>query len=396
MTTPTNTPALPSIALAENVYEQDFEFRSTIRMVFDMMDSSGGEDTLHAALEVFRAFIGTDPVKLYGLIDVLLEKVMSHWDWASNGAVSFCMVLFGRLDLEFLENDVLGGERPRGDSVLAGYIMSKFMRELDDTADWRSHNIVCLLEFIDKSFERGATFMTLAGVANVIEKMIKSPSLLFECYKNLEIFLEFFLLVITRNVPHDAGDTPLQLKKLFDELCRVPEASAQQVMSMQQLLQSVGWTVTKVAEVGGSPKLTGSNDHHDTAPVTVQNREERSIGGHSIQIFNRERDWGCMTVRSMIEDMVDRMVIGALDSVQVACCDMIEAMVKSDKIFVRNNLTILIVFLTRVGPALDGAADTPQSHRLTELLEALESSTLERTTHQRGNIEVLLRCLRRT
>jgi hypothetical protein len=65
------TPA--SVTLMENVYEQDFEFRSTVRMVCDMIDGKSSEEKVRTAVDIAKEAIGSDPAKLYGLIDVLQD-----------------------------------------------------------------------------------------------------------------------------------------------------------------------------------------------------------------------------------------------------------------------------------------------------------------------------------
>jgi hypothetical protein len=77
------------VTLTDNVYEQEFEFRGTVRMVCDMIDGKSSEETVRTAVEIAKDAVGSDPAKLYGLFDVVQDKAMSQWDWASSGAVTF-------------------------------------------------------------------------------------------------------------------------------------------------------------------------------------------------------------------------------------------------------------------------------------------------------------------
>ncbi|KAF1937152.1 hypothetical protein EJ02DRAFT_458966 [Clathrospora elynae] len=266
------------------------------------------------------------------------------------------------------------------------------MNEFDNHADWQSHNIACMLEFIDKSFQQGDNLVTAAATSNTVIKMAQSPYLFFDCYENLSIFREFSLLVVPRINKHDPDGMSKQLKEIFKKVRTRAEASLTQVLSIRELERNIG-LIEKMPE---EYNWANSEDYHKVIPTVLEDLEGEIKEVLSQKLFDDLYDWSCRAVNRLIDGVTDGMKMGAPPSTQLATCNMIEAMVRSNKLFLDDNLKKLSFFLHRIGPAIDGMADARQSDRLTTLLDLLRNNPEVRTPQHRNEIKSIRRNLGRT
>jgi hypothetical protein len=84
----------PSITLEHDVYDVDLKFRDTLRQTQDMLDSESSENSVAGAVAIAVGLVGRDPVRLFGLIEVMHTRTTKSWNWATSAAVAFY-----RLDL---------------------------------------------------------------------------------------------------------------------------------------------------------------------------------------------------------------------------------------------------------------------------------------------------------
>jgi hypothetical protein len=82
-------PSPSPVSLDKDVYFADFEFRDTLRQTLDNIDSESSMNIIEGAIRPTIDVVGRDPVKLFGLIDVVHGKIPKNWNWATGAAVSF-------------------------------------------------------------------------------------------------------------------------------------------------------------------------------------------------------------------------------------------------------------------------------------------------------------------
>jgi hypothetical protein len=268
--------------------------------------------------------------------------------------------------------------------------VSKCKNELKQTADWRSYNIACMLEFVDKAFDEEASLFNIAATVGIVRKMAVSHYLFFDCYNNLAIFLDFCLLVIPRMQARDDGGAAEMLNPLFKNLTKLPHASDAQVDLIHELRKSLGWSDKR------AKKDTEIAVFHQAIPVALHDLANEVSAGLSQYVFEEEINWGCTATARLINAVTHSMTIDAPGWVQIATCNVIDAMASSEMLFVGENFKTFEFFIMRVGPAVDGKASPYKSKRLTNALDALRNSPWVRTTQHRRDIETLRRNLGRT
>jgi hypothetical protein len=75
--------------LPKDVYEADLEFRATVRMATDNLDSDSSNAMYKSAGLIVVEAIGRDPVKLFALIDVVHDRVLKQRMWVVTVGVKF-------------------------------------------------------------------------------------------------------------------------------------------------------------------------------------------------------------------------------------------------------------------------------------------------------------------
>jgi hypothetical protein len=141
--------------------------------------------------------------------------------------------------------------------------------------------------------------------------------------------------------------------------------------------------------------VSGRPTFHQAVPTALYNLKKGVKEGMFLELFGNERNWDCQATARLTDGVTHDMNIGAAESTQTAACDITDAMVKSDKLFVGENLKTLAFFLMRVGSVPDGSALSGKCERLKKALDALDSSPWMRSTQHRRDIQGLRRNLGR-
>jgi hypothetical protein len=88
-TSPPERPAAAAVALSNDIYGDDQDFRELLREALEIIDSESAQKVYDTAAGMVTKAIGRDATKLHALIDVVHVKIVSRRAWAFVSAVQF-------------------------------------------------------------------------------------------------------------------------------------------------------------------------------------------------------------------------------------------------------------------------------------------------------------------
>lgn len=85
----TTDPATMSVRIPDDVYKEDFEFRETAYMATDELQYDSSDTMYESAAQIIIEAVGQDPVKLFALVDVVHDRIVTERMWAIDAAIKF-------------------------------------------------------------------------------------------------------------------------------------------------------------------------------------------------------------------------------------------------------------------------------------------------------------------
>jgi hypothetical protein len=234
-----------------------------------------------------------------------------------------------------------------------------------------------------------ATRVSLA--CGLLEKMAQSFYFFFD--DNYGVFVPFL-----RRVSHhlDGADETGKSSRITNILDMLREADYErtdlQIFRIKRLYDTLGrshlyrQSAIPVPVPDSLPAMP-LEDHATIVPI--QERALERDFTESLTIFAVQSNWTCPEIERIINSVTKAMKIGASLAVQTTTYGTIEATIDSGYLFLHKNLEMLLYFIFAVAPALDGMTDTPQSDRLTAVLDTLRDKPGNRTNEEQRDIEDL-------
>jgi hypothetical protein len=226
----------------------------------------------------------------------------------------------------------------------------------------------------------------------LLERMAKSPYLHF--YNNFDTF-SFFTYDIALWL--DTADGSMKSDRITDILEALKVEDYERTDEQKAQLEHM-CTVLGRSDLYQEPMQSTADERaYGQDPVgLISSLELEQDVATSLGIFATTPDWDTPAIGRLLESTSNAMRIDAPLFVQTATLDTMEAMIRSEYLFLHKNLQILVFFVFSVAPALDGMADAGQSHRLTALLDDLNVHRDTHTIENRNSIDGIRRNLGRT
>ncbi|KAF2822010.1 hypothetical protein CC86DRAFT_458548 [Ophiobolus disseminans] len=375
----TTSNASHTIELCQDVYANHFEFQGTARLVVDIFDSDSDNATIEEAFTRIQEAMGRDPVKLFGLIDVVHSKLVRQRNWATDAAVRFYRAFFMNLDLSFIDDTDFEHGAATGSQIVVQRVIDKCTAELDKDGEWDSPDVRNMLEVVDKAFDVGSNLVTATAASSVVQKMARSEYLIFE--NNLCVFAEFCLCLLPRiNVVAVSGCSQ-ELQEAWDVLQKRKRDSQTPFDPVQvQIIDGLEEVFSLFCADIEPYEAERSFMEDDESFMEAADQPIHHFGGpHGTDedLFADQRDWSRVDVTRFLNQITNDTKIGASKATQEVAYVAIEKMVNSDVVFSAENLRTLGCFLILVGPVLDGMARPSPSKRLTTLLGSLKANSHE-------------------
>ncbi|KAH7091993.1 hypothetical protein FB567DRAFT_228215 [Paraphoma chrysanthemicola] len=258
------------------------------------------------------------------MFDDVHEQIIKRWNWATGPAIEFYRLVSLKLDMSILYDDDFDPQAKSGIAKAGDYIIHKCVDELGKHDDWNSLRIRCVIDFVLKAFEKGSNLITAQQVSHLLLKMVESWNILVNS-TNIIVFADFF-----RDTVSD-----IQTFGLYDELKlilgRIKALPKQMTLNDEQL-QTISGVLDEF-------KLL-----HQAQPQAHTNepRIELNPRHRGLEILHEEPDWCCTEIATLTGTICAKMQIGASCEIRNEAGAVIEAMVKSDKLFfLDTNLMIL-------------------------------------------------------
>ncbi|KAF2029225.1 hypothetical protein EK21DRAFT_113119 [Setomelanomma holmii] len=326
--------AVASLSLAENVYEDTFEFHETTRMILAGLDVDSSDAELESCVNLVIEAVGRDPAKLLAVFDIVHEKVIDKWSWATGPAINFYKLFFSRVDMTIVEYDEFGPNTESGIDAAVNHIINKCAEEIYANDDWASVQVRSMTGFVLEALKQGGNLISTSAVASLLEWMVESWNILVNS-DNMNVFANFLRSAIPelQQVNSEGG-----LQAVFTGIRDLP----------------------RQAELCDDDSASGQRSEID-----IPQSNQR------LKLFEEEVDWNCAEVDRLINKISAKMKIGAPLEVRKETGAVIEVMVNSDMIFfLDSNLHVLWSILVRVALCID-AANQGWSLRLTAALITL-------------------------
>lgn len=77
----------PVISLPTDIVEEDFEFRDTARIIPENLDRHSSAEQYRSCVNIAVEAVGKDPLRLFAFIDVVHDKILNKWSWATGPAI---------------------------------------------------------------------------------------------------------------------------------------------------------------------------------------------------------------------------------------------------------------------------------------------------------------------